>query len=88
MSAGNLAADFTVPVLGALMCLAPVASRPTVQFGVRVPGERAGAPVIRRERRAYFWRTAAIGVCCTAAAVPPLACANGRPALCSSRPSL
>jgi uncharacterized membrane protein len=28
-----------------------------------------GAPVIRRERRAYYWRTAAIGVCCTAVAV-------------------
>ena len=40
-----------------------------MQFGVRVPRERAGAPVIRRERRAYYWRTAAIGVCCTAAAV-------------------
>ncbi|HEY4852581.1 MAG TPA: DUF5808 domain-containing protein [Streptosporangiaceae bacterium] len=69
MSAGTLAADFTVPLVGALMCLAPAASRPTVQFGVRVPRERVGAPVIRRERRAYYWRTAAIGVCCTLAAV-------------------
>src|SRR3984893_18371296 len=59
----------TVPLVGALMCLAPAASRPTVQFGVRVPRERVGAPVIRRERRAYYWRTAAIGVCCTLAAV-------------------
>ena len=40
-----------------------------MQFGVRVPRERAGAPVIRRERRAYYWRTAAIGVCCTVVAV-------------------
>jgi len=47
----------------------PAVSRPTVQFGVRVPGERAGSPVIRRERRAYYWRTAVIGVCCTVAAV-------------------
>jgi uncharacterized membrane protein len=69
MSAGSLAADFPVPVVGALMCLAPVASRPTVQFGVRVPRERAGAPVIRRARRAYYWRAAAICVCCTAVAV-------------------
>src|ERR1019366_8035302 len=45
------------------------ARRPTVQFGVRVPRERAGAPVIGRERRAYYWRTAAIGLCCTAVAV-------------------
>ena len=69
MSAGTLAADITVPFVGALMCLAPAVSRPTVQFGVRVPGERAGAPVIGRERRAYHWRTAAITVCCTAVAV-------------------
>ncbi len=69
MSAGSLAADISVPLAGALMCSAPAATRPTVQFGVRVPRERAGAPVIRRERRAYYRRTAVIGVCCTAAAV-------------------
>ena len=69
MSAASLAAVSPVLVVGALTCLAPAASRPTVQFGVRVPRERAGAPVIRRERRAYYWRTAAIGVCCTVAAV-------------------
>jgi uncharacterized membrane protein len=69
MSAGSLAGDFSVLVVGALMCSAPAVTRPTVQFGVRVPRERAGAPVIRRERRAYYWRTAAIGVCCTVAAV-------------------
>ena len=69
MSGGKLAADFSVLVVGVLMCLSPAVSRPTVQFGVRVPRERAGAPVIRRERRAYYWRTAAIAVCCTAAAV-------------------
>ena len=69
MSAGSLTADFTVPVVGALMCSAPAATRPTVQFGVRVPRQRAGAPVIRRERRAYYWRAAAIGVCCTVVAV-------------------
>ena len=69
MSAGALAAAFTVPVVGALTCSAPVVTRPTLQFGVRVPRERAGAPVIRRERRAYYWRTAAVGVCCTVVAV-------------------
>ncbi|HEX6518489.1 MAG TPA: DUF5808 domain-containing protein [Streptosporangiaceae bacterium] len=72
MSTGNLAvdvADFTVPLFGTLMCVAPMATRPTVQFGVRVPRERTGAPVIRRERRSYYWRTAAIGVCCTVVAV-------------------
>jgi hypothetical protein len=69
MSAESLAAVLPVLIDGALMCSAPAASRPTVQFGVRVPRERAGAPVIRRERRAYYWRTAAIGVCCTAVAI-------------------
>jgi len=69
MSTGTLTVGLTVPVIGALMCAAPAATRPTVQFGVRVPREQAGAPVFRRERRTYYWRTAAIGACCTAAAV-------------------
>jgi uncharacterized membrane protein len=69
MSAGTLAGDFSILTVGALMCLAPAASRPTVQFGIRVPRERTGAPVIRQERRAYYRRTAAIGVCCAVAAV-------------------
>jgi uncharacterized membrane protein len=69
MSAATLAATLPVLVTGALMCLMPAVARPTLQFGVRVPRERAGAPVIGRERRAYYWRTAAIGVCCTLVAV-------------------
>jgi len=69
MSAGSLAAVSPVLAVGALMCSLPAVTRPTVQFGVRVPRERAGAPVIGRERRAYYWRTAAIGVCCTLVAV-------------------
>jgi len=70
MTTGTLLAA-ALPVLanGALICLLPALSRPTLQFGVRVPRERAGAPVIRRERRAYYWRTAAIAACCTVAAV-------------------
>ena len=69
MSAASLAAVSPVLVVGALTCLVPAVTRPTLQFGVRVPRERAGAPVIGRERRAYYWRTAAIGVCCTLVAV-------------------
>jgi uncharacterized membrane protein len=69
MSAADLAAVSPVLVVGALMCLMPAVTRPTLQFGVRVPHERARAPIIGRERRAYYWRTAAIGVCCAAAAV-------------------
>jgi uncharacterized membrane protein len=69
MSTASLAAVFPVLVVGALMCSMPAVTRPTLQFGVRVPRERAGAPVIGRERWAYHWRTAAIGVCCTLVAV-------------------
>jgi uncharacterized membrane protein len=73
MSTGNLlAAVLPVLAVGALMCSLPTVTRPTLQFGVRVPRERAGAPVIRRERRAYYWRTAAIGACCSVAAVTVL----------------
>jgi uncharacterized membrane protein len=70
MTTGTLLAA-ALPVLanGAMICSLPALSRPTLQFGVRVPRERAGAPVIRRERRAYYWRTAAIAACCTVAAV-------------------
>jgi uncharacterized membrane protein len=69
VSAASLAAVSPVLVVGALTCLMPTVTRPTLQFGVRVPRERAGAPVIGRERRAYYWRTAAIGLCCTLVAV-------------------
>jgi uncharacterized membrane protein len=69
VSAGSLAGVFPVLAVGALICSTPVVTRPTLQFGIRVPRERAGAPVIRRERRAYYWRTAAIGLCCTTVAV-------------------
>lgn len=70
MSAASLAAAASpVLVMGAVLCLTPAVTRPTLQFGVRVPRERARTPVIRRERRAYYWRTAAIGVCCTLVAV-------------------
>ena len=69
MSASGLAAASPVLVVGALMCLMPAVTRPTLQFGVRVPHERASAPIIGRERRAYYWRTAAIGICCTLVAV-------------------
>jgi uncharacterized membrane protein len=69
MSAASLAGILPVLIVGVAMCSAPAVTRPTVQFGVRVPRARAGAPVIRHERRAYYWRTAAIGVCCTAVAV-------------------
>jgi uncharacterized membrane protein len=70
MSTGSLlAAVSPVLAIGALMCSLPAVTRPTLQFGIRVPRERAGAPAVQRERRAYYWRTAAIGVCCAVVAV-------------------
>jgi uncharacterized membrane protein len=68
MSAASLAGVLPALIVGTAICSAPAVSRPTLQFGVRVPRARTGAPVIRRERRAYYWRTAAIGLCCTAVA--------------------
>jgi uncharacterized membrane protein len=69
MTAGSLTAVIAVLLAGGFMCLAPALTRPTLQFGVRVPPQRTGAAVIQRERRAYYWRTAAIAVGCTAAAL-------------------
>ena len=69
MNGASLAGALTVLVVGGLSCVAPAIARPAVQFGVRIPRERLGAPVIRRERRVYYWRTAAVAVGCTAVAV-------------------
>jgi len=71
MSTGSLAGAVIVPFFAVMLCLAPAVTRPTVPFGVRVPPERARATVIRRERHSYYWRTAAIGACCTVAALLP-----------------
>jgi len=69
VSAAQLSGLVTVVFCAVTLCLAPVMTRPTVSFGVRVPGERTDSPVIRRERRAYFWRTAAVGACGITAAL-------------------
>jgi uncharacterized membrane protein len=69
MSTASLIGVVMVPFFAATLCLAPVVTRPTVPFGVRVPPERARATVIRHERHIYYWRTAAIGTCCTVAAL-------------------
>ena len=61
MNAGALAAEFTVPFYGALFCALPAVTKPTVQFGVRIPPERTAATVIGDQRRAYYQRTAVIG---------------------------
>jgi uncharacterized membrane protein len=69
MNAATIAADFTVPLAGAMLCVTPAVTRPTVQFGVRIPPERTGATVLSRQRRAYYLRTAVIGLSCTVAAL-------------------
>ena len=69
MSTASLIGVVIVPFFAVTMCLAPVVTRPTVPFGVRVPPERARATVIRHERHSYYWRTAAIGACGTLAAL-------------------
>jgi uncharacterized membrane protein len=73
MTAANLTALLAVLLIGVTMCVAPALTRPTLQFGVRVPGDRAGVAVIQRERRAYYWRTAAVAVGGAVAAVALMA---------------
>ena len=69
MTAASLTAVIAVLLVGVWSCVAPALTRPTLQFGVRVPPQHTGDAVIRRERRAYYWRAVAIVVCCTAAAL-------------------
>jgi uncharacterized membrane protein len=73
VSAAAVAGILPALIVGTAICSAPAVSRPTLPFGVRVPRARAGAPVIVRERRAYYRRTAAIGLGATAAAVAVVA---------------
>jgi hypothetical protein len=53
-------------LVGAVICMTPVLTVPTIQLGVRVPAERVNAPVIQDERRRHFWRTAIIAAGLTA----------------------
>jgi uncharacterized membrane protein len=64
----SVAADAIVGFAGVVLVLAPLVSKPTVPFGVRVPPERADAAIIRAQRRAYVCRTAIVAACSTAAA--------------------
>lgn len=69
MSPRSMTGDFLVLAVGAVLCATPAITRPTLQFGVRIPAEHASAPIVRHQRRVYYWRTGAIGVCCITAAV-------------------
>ena len=66
MSAAVLIGYVLVPLFGVFLGVAPLVSRPTVQFGIRVPPEHIAAPVIGRERQRYLWRSAVIAVAATA----------------------
>lgn len=67
MSAAVLVGDVVVVLFGVFMCVGPLATRPSLQFGVRIPPGHAQAPVIRRERRAYRWRSVFIALAALAA---------------------
>jgi uncharacterized membrane protein len=59
---GALGVWLPVALVGLLTCIVPVLTLPTVQFGVRVPADKARAPVVVAQRRAYFWRTGILAV--------------------------
>lgn len=58
-----------VPLFGVFMCIGPLVTRPALQFGVRVPPGYGRAPVVRRERSSYRWRSAVIAICAAAALI-------------------
>jgi uncharacterized membrane protein len=66
VSAAILFGYVLVPLVGVFLCVAPVVSRPTIQFGVRVPPEHIAAPVIERERHRYVLRSGLVAVAATA----------------------
>jgi uncharacterized membrane protein len=66
MTAATLIGYVLVPLFGVVLWAAPLTTRPTIRFGVRVPPAYTGAPVIRRERRGYQWRSAVVALCATA----------------------
>jgi uncharacterized membrane protein len=69
MTAGVLIGYVFVPLFGVVLCVAPLATRPTIQFGVRVPPAHAADAVIRRARRDYLWSSTTVAVCATVVAV-------------------
>jgi uncharacterized membrane protein len=59
---------FPVALVGLMTCLIPALVAPTVPFGVRIPADRVGEPVVRRQRRIYFVTTGAVTVAATVGA--------------------
>ena len=60
MTAAALIGYVMVPLFGVIMVVAPLTTRPTIPFGVRVPPAHLTAAVIRRERRGYQWRSTVV----------------------------
>jgi uncharacterized membrane protein len=69
MSGPLLVGDVLVVLYGVFMCVGPLVTRPSLQFGVRVPPGYAEAPVVRRERRGYQWRTVLVAIAAVAAVI-------------------
>jgi uncharacterized membrane protein len=59
---------FPVALVGVMNCLLPALVAPTVPFGVRIPADRVGEPVVRRQRRIYFWTVGTVTVAATVGA--------------------
>ena len=69
MTAESIRVAGVALLLGALYWVMPSLSRPTLQFGVRLPTEFSGAPVIARERGTYRRRITVLTVCAVPAAL-------------------
>jgi uncharacterized membrane protein len=69
MTPAALSGYLMVPLSGVMLCAAPAVTRPTLQFGIRVPPAHVSAPVIARQRHVYHWRTAAVAACATTALI-------------------
>jgi len=67
MNPESVQASLPVLLIGVLIWVMPSFTHPTLQFGVRLPDDRVGSDVIRRERRSYSQRTAALAVIFTMA---------------------
>ena len=68
MTAEHLGAMLPILLVGASIWVTPALTRPTLQFGVRVPGDRVDAAVIQQERHRYAWRTGVLCGCFAGAA--------------------
>ncbi len=69
MTAQSLTTGLVAALIGASLLIMPSLTRPTLQFGVRVPPTHTDAPVIASERRAYRVRLGVLVVVCVLAAL-------------------